>query len=331
MSRNKQAVPRDGRIARMPTVPGNFVTGVVTTDPTASMAHGTTLRFKATPVTTDFTGVTAALNNWHFFEGIVLSLSFADEAAHYIEGSAVLIAPGVALCATHAIKPRFSGLMSGTMGVMCQGLTEQGLLLWRVRKVTEVPGTDITILGLELASALPSENLFLQALLTTRMPRIGEELLLCGFRAAAPAFPVREGEPIEHSGEVRVSRGVVTTRYPQGRDASMIPWPVVEVACPVRGGMSGGPVFDAAGYLVGLICSSVEISETDGITYVSLLWPAMTAPFESTWPKGFLPSPTCLLDVDRRVCPIVRADAIRRIPHADGTGYLTEYRAWETE
>lgn len=303
--------------------------GVITADPAASVAKGTTLRFKPTPVITDFKGKTATLNNWHFFEGLVLSISFSDGASHYVEGSAVVVAPGVALCATHVIRPRLQELIAGTTGAMCQGLASHGVLLWHIRKVTEVPSTDITILGLELASAFPPENLFLQAMLTTRTPKIGEELLICGFRASAPAFPVKAGEPIETTGEVRISRGPVTNRFPHGRDSSMVPWPVIEVACPVRGGMSGGPVFDESGHLIGLVCSSLDISEDEGVTYVSLLWRAMTAQFESGWLKGVLPPLASLLELDRRICPIVRPDAISRIPHANGGGYTTEYKPWE--
>jgi len=307
----------------------NILSGIVTADPAGSVPAGTTLRFKSVPITTDFRGTTATINNWQFFEGVVLSISFADQAFHYVEGSAVLIAPGVALCASHVIRPRMSELLAGTTGTMCQGLASHGLLLWHIRKVTEVPNTDITILGLELASAFPPENLFLQATLTTRTPKVGEELLLCGFRAAASAFSIKEGSPIETTGEVRISRGAVTKRYPKGRDSSMVPWPVVEVACPARGGMSGGPVFDSGGTLIGLVCSSVEISEHEGVSYVSLLWPAMTAQFESTWLKGMLPSPATLLQLDRRICPIIRPEAIRRILHEDGKRYTTEYREWE--
>jgi hypothetical protein len=307
----------------------NVVSGIVTADPAASVPTGTTLRFKSVPVTTDFRGTTATLNNWQIFEGIVLSISFTDQASHFVEGSAVLIAPGVAMCASHVFRPRLFELLAGTTDTMCQGLASHGLLLWRIRKVTEVPNTDITILGLELASAFPPENLFLQATMTTRTPKVGEELLLCGFRAGAPAFPITEGAPIETTGEVRISRGAVTKRYPQGRDSAMIPWPVIEVACPARGGMSGGPVFDSGGHLIGLVCSSVEISENEGVSYVSLLWPAMTAQFESTWLKGMLPSPASLLELDRRICPIVRPEAVRRIPHEDRTRYMTEYSEWE--
>lgn len=311
----------------MSTSPDSEVFAVITEDPTLSLSHGAQVRFKPTPITTDFTGITATLDNWGAFDGIVLSMSFSDGAAHYIEGSAVLIAPGVALCATHVIKPRIPELLSGRSGVICQGLAQHGLLLWRVIKATEVLESDITILGLELASALPPNNLFLQATLSTRLPKLGEQLLLCGFRAAASAFPIPTGGPIEHGGEVRVSRGPVTNRYPQGRDRSMIPWPVLEVSCPARGGMSGGPVFDETGYLVGLVCSSVEISESEGVAYVSLLWPAMAARFESTWLKGLLPSPISLLELDRRLCHIERPEAVRRIPIGESVRY--EYQTWE--
>lgn len=49
--------------------------------------------------------------------------------------------------------------------------------------------------------------------------------------------------------------------YPHGRDRVMLPWPVLEVDCPTWGGMSGGPVFDEHGHLIGLLCSSFSVEE----------------------------------------------------------------------
>lgn len=303
--------------------------GIVTVDPAAKPPHGTTLRFEPTPITTSFVGTTATINNWHVFEGIVLLISFADKTSHYIEGSAVLIAPGIALCATHVIEPRLAQLMTGSNAAMCHGLAPHGLLLWHIRKVTVVAKTDITILGLELASAFPPGNRFPQAMLTTRTPRLGEDLLLCGFRASAAAFPLKEGRPIEAQGEIRIARGPVTNRFPFGRDNFMIPWPTIEVGCPARGGMSGGPVFDSTGHLIGLICSSIEFSEQEGISYVSLLWPALTIPFESSWLSGAIPPKGSLLELDPHLCHIERRESVRRVSGADENELITEYHAWE--
>jgi hypothetical protein len=125
----------------------------------------------------------AWLENWETQEGVLLSVQFRGLHDHRVEGSAVMVAPGIALCATHVIAPHLDSIMSGESAALCSGITSSGLLLWHVRKVTCVGDSDLTILGLELASALPAGNLFHQGCISTRIPGIGEKVVLLGFRA----------------------------------------------------------------------------------------------------------------------------------------------------
>jgi hypothetical protein len=55
------------------------------------------------------------------------------------------------------------------------------------------------------------------------------------------------------------------------------------------GGMSGGPVFNARGHLVGIVSSSYVANDGKGPTYVSLIWPAFHGTVDATWPKDFWP------------------------------------------
>ena len=308
--------------------PAVVAKGQVAADPTVGMPNGSVLRFRPVPIWPAFQERTASLNNWDFFEGILLMVSFTDHAMHFIDGSAVLVAPGIALCATHVVEPRLPQLMAAEAHAMCKSITSSGLLLWNIRKVTLVPNSDFTILGLELASALPPNNEFRQAAITTRTPKAGEELLICGFRAQQAAFPISDRENIELGGEVRLSKGTVSNLFVTGRDRCMLPWPTIEVACPAMGGMSGGPVFDSRGHLIGLLTSSLETDNSDGVSYVSHIWPALTAQTEPVWPQGFFKCPACLLEMDPRICAIDKRDALKRTPYNNDSGYLTEYRPW---
>lgn len=301
--------------------------GVVTDDPTKVMLVGSNLYFHPRQLTGDVPAGAATLKNWEFFEGMLVHIAFTDHALQRVEGSGVLVGPGVVLCATHVVSPHLNCLMAGAEVATCFGISSHGLQIWNVRKVTVVPETDITILGLELTSALPPEEAFIQSVITTRMPAIGEQLTICGFKASEAEFR-RDVNGVEASGDIWVCKGTIVEAYPQGRDRAMIPWPALAVEVPSRGGMSGGPVYDCHGLLVGLLCSSVDYEDGAGISYVSMLWPALTARFEGVWPPGLYRGAQSLLELDRRLCAIDRPAAIEvQYEHPDRVH--TKYCAWE--
>ncbi|NKE67127.1 trypsin-like peptidase domain-containing protein [Ramlibacter sp. RBP-2] len=307
----------------------SVLSGFFGDDPTAGAPRGMTMAFRSLPIQPVFTEVSCSLRNWDFFQGVLLCMTFADKENHRVEGSAVLVAPGIALCATHVIEPYLEALLSSESVVMCQGFTPHGLQIWQIRKVTTAPDSDVAILGLVLASALPPGHEFLQAAITTRMPSVGEEFVICGFRAAEEAFPTPAAwATIQIEGEVRLSRGLISETYPLGRDRAMLPWPVVEVTCPTVGGMSGGPVFDARGRLVGLLCSSMDTEDGSGVSYVSLLWPVLPRKFEAVWPANFFDGSVSLLDMDPRLCSIDKREALSLEPHPSGSGTRTAYKVW---
>jgi hypothetical protein len=65
---------------------------------------------------------------------------------------------------------------------------------------------------------------------------------------------------------------------------------VVEVNMEARGGMSGGPVFNEAGHVVGVVSSSVGWEGGNGPTYVSLVWPAALSEVRAPWPQNYWPN-----------------------------------------
>jgi hypothetical protein len=302
--------------------------GIVRDNPLRTAPIGTEVFFQPYSVSFDIPYGLSWVNNWEFFNGMLLHVAFNDKKIHRILGSAVFVAPGIALCATHVFESFVEQLISSELSCTCWGISPKGMQIWHVRKLTIVPGTDLTILGLELASELPQDNVFYQSVITTRLPKIGEHLLLCGFVAGEHAFEVREPPGVSASGRVWVSKGVVTERYTQGRDRSMIPFPVLEVSTLALGGMSGGPVYDENGLLVGLVCSSLDTGGGEGVSYVSLLWSALTSRFEGVWPNGIYKSPTTLLEIcGVGLCAIDKPDAVSA--EYEENDVHTTYRIWE--
>jgi hypothetical protein len=301
------------------------VRGELTDDPATQFTGGEQLHFTSKLVRHRLRSGVGALREMDTFDGLLLHTQFHDGEGHHIDGSAVMVAPGVALCATHVIGPYIEALVAGTATGLCMGITKSGVQIWRVQKIMPVSNSDLTILGLSYASPLPHNKTFNQAFLTTRLPQIGERLTLTGFRANS-IEGVRDRTFIAR-GSVLVCVGEVTAQHPHGRDRAMLPWPALQVDCPAWGGMSGGPVFDENGYVVGLVCSS--FSDHTGAaspTYVSLLWPAMPHPYEGGWPSRIFQGTRTLLEVDRRICSIQRPEAITVTDQGDSV--TVRYEHW---
>lgn len=256
-----------------------------------------------------------ALPQLDFYGGTLLYVHFAERGAHSIDGSAVLVAPGIALCATHVFQDLLEKLKAGRTSAICVSATQGGMQIWRVASVAQIPRTDLTLLGLTYASDIPDDKTFSQAAITTRLPVVGERVTLAGFRSKRVS--ASDGGDVASDGNVLVSVAEVTQVYPHGRDRFMMYWPVIEVNGPAWGGMSGGPVFDADGFLIGIVCSSFTTrDERDGPAYVSLLLPALTYQFEAGWPR---PSHASLLDLAQTgACDVDRADAISKVKGDNG-------------
>lgn len=297
----------------------NVVRGELRTDPANEVPVGASLQFEAGLITTTLDANASWVRDWRPFNGMLLSMHFQVEGKYSVDGSAVLVAPGVALCATHVIQPYRDAISSGVATCLCTGLASHGMQVWRLTSFTRVESTDITILGLQYASPLPPDLTFHQATVSTRLPAIGERLSLCGFLPKAFEWTANQG--LACYGNVLLCRGEVTQQFPDGRDRHMLPWACLEVACPAWGGMSGGPVFDDGGHLIGLVCSSIAsiAGEPDaGPAYVSLLWSAIGFPFCGGWPTGLLPTPASLLSMEN-LCSVKGRDALKVNVDQDGT------------
>jgi hypothetical protein len=299
-------------------------TGIITEDPSSEMPIGATLKFNPILVSHNFEHSSVWLKDWESFDGVLLSIHFANIETHSIEGSGVLVAPGIALCSKHVIIPNLEKIMTSQLGAIAMALSRSGVQIWRISKITLIGNSDLAIIGLTYASKLPDQNSFNVAIISTRLPKIGEKLLIGGFRASDYNFNVSVDDNNQRvmncSGNVLCSTGIITNRFPTGRDLSMLPGPALEVGCPSFGGMSGGPVFDSQGMLVGLLSSSYD----DGPSYVSLLWPALASEFEGGWPTQLFKGKTSLLNLTPSVCKIDRPEAIHKKP--DG---IVEYEIWE--
>jgi len=299
--------------------------GIIADDPAIASSIGTSLHFRPVYIGNDLKDQAVWLKDWDSFEGILLSIHFSDSPN---QGSAILVAPGIALCARHVIDPHVSDIMNGSTVPVCIGIAKHGLQIWQIRKITLVNESDLAILGLTYAADLPPDLQFNQAIISTRFPKIGEKLMIAGFRASDSNFEIPSNE-LTCGGNVIVCTGEVTERYETARDQSFLRWPTLEVNCPSWGGMSGGPVFDSTGMLIGLLSSSFTFEDSTGPSYVSLLWPALCTQFEGGWPAAYFPGKTSLMEMESRLCAIDNRSVFKVSVDPTNNSMNVQYKMWE--
>ncbi|RYG10143.1 MAG: serine protease [Burkholderiales bacterium] len=246
---------------------------VVTDDPLRSLTRPVNLQITAQRFALqqmELLGGLHGVTSLSSFNGTALSVSFRTATEQHTIGSAALVHPGLAITAKHVLADWMGDVVAERASIVCEAPRDQTLLLWDVERVTTLPNADLALLSLRGRSALPAGNNFCVCRITTRLPRIGEALLICGFvprRAVA-----QKASSMNIAGAMHIGHGKVTDVWPVSRDSVMLPSTSFAVHCPAFGGMSGGAVFDAVGDLVAVLSSSLD---GDDIAYCTHVWPAL--------------------------------------------------------
>jgi hypothetical protein len=303
---------------------------IVTANPAIDRRPGDKVRFvQLKPSFPTDQARTTKVANWDVFRGLLLAVVYSDSERSTIHGSAVVVGPGVALCASHVLKAVIKeGRKSKFKGKpMAIGITSGGAQGWSITNLFAALEHDVCILGLEAACAIPSDKTYYQVSITTRLPAIGETLTIAGFRASQLSFPAdAKSHTINLEGQLITSSGVVTEQYTAGRDKLLAPWPSLEIDCPAWGGMSGGPVFDSRGYLVGLIARSMETESEPSPMLCSLIWPVLGHKFDGGWPVR--QTQKSLLDLHGSLCLIEKPDALTIIAGDQPRDFDCVYEPW---
>lgn len=254
----------------------------------------------------------ARIQDWETFNGLVLGLCIGNKHERTVLGSAVIVGPGIAISAHHVIEKLEKQLIAGEIDVIAFGIACDGLQLWQVINVTHVDNTDLVILGLTYAAWIEPNTAFHMSSITTRLPRRGERVFVAGVRPKETKVHFGSEGNLDIDLSIVVCTAQITEIYIEKRDSAVLPFPVLEIDCAALGAMSGGPVFDQYGKLVGVLTSSFTTDDDSGPSYVSLIYPALPKAFAGGWPESFNVAGKSLLE-----------------RHAAGNCYIDEPRAFE--
>lgn len=241
--------------------------------------------------------VPLAMDNWGYFDGSLLAIGFMeDDSILHVEGTAVMVAPGLAISAKHVFTDRLANVLAGEQGICGLGLKRDGqAVMWVVQTVICLDdGGDLVMLSLRLASDLPAGGRFSSLPLTARTPVVGESLTIVGFRfdpydrgSDAPT-----DQDIALAGDMYVANGEVTQVYWPIRDRILAPYPAIDVACGSLGGMSGGAVIDREGAIIGVVSRGFDAIDGEGPTLVAWIVDLFRWVITPKWPPGAYPRET---------------------------------------
>lgn len=220
------------------------------------------------------------LRSLHEAGDALVAVARLDEEGFTVLGSAVMVGPGLLVTATHVLDefphdgagPVFLTFLPGGARAW---LPIDRATLSKQSQFDEhrTVRSEMSLLSCTLNSEAHPDFPLMLAPMQIALPLIGERLWAIGFRHQGINDSAALVTPF-------ISSGVVTAAYPNGRGERM-PSPCFEVNMDTIGGMSGGAVVNADGYLVGVLSSSFE----GGPSYVTLIWEAIRLRVKGAIPK----------------------------------------------
>lgn len=248
----------------------------------------------------------------------LVAVSVFGEDGMTVLGSGVMVAPGILLTATHVLDEcRDQGLTPVFFTFLPTGMRAWLPIdtvtisapseFYADRTVT----SDLSLVSCTLNSEAHADQPLMLAPMQVALPLLGERLWAMGFCHQQIAENSTALTPF-------VSSGVVTTAYPNGRGERM-PAPHFEVDMETYGGMSGGAVVNADGFLVGIVSSSYDGAPS----YITLIWDALRLTVKGAIPALSVQERVSLFGAKARNLAKIKGD-VRRNPFGEVTISMSE-------
>lgn len=177
--------------------------------------------------------------------------------------------------------------------------------IWPIDKVWASSELDIALCWLRSATRNDKAVHFTIVRLSPGIPRAGSGILGFGYHemagSAIQSVPTGNST-VEYRQNTAHTRGSIIEVYPVSRDAGMLSFPCFRTDARFDHGMSGGPIFNEAGGVCGVICSSMPPVEDDPqhISFGSLIWPALGTSIEVAPDPGGEPRMVLIYDLVAR-------------------------------
>lgn len=259
---------------------------------------------------TDAVAVPAGVIDWTYFRGALLATIVRDDAGTLANGSATMIAPGLAVTATHTVSDYTESWSAGDAAVFCVGPTPDGLVLWRVVAIDCTPVDDIAYLSLVLESHPSSSPMGIRLFqISTRCPAIGERVHVLGFHLETIQD---DTTTITLAGDLYAAAGDIASIDHPTRDSFLMPYPTIEIACGSLGAMSGGPVVDDQGSVLGIVGRGFNTDDGEGPTSAPWILGGLDRPVSIPWLPDLYPTDISVLDIGDDLLRIIGRDKLHR-------------------
>lgn len=220
---------------------------------------------------------------------LAVAIAAHDGTEFYVAGTGVFVTPGLVLTAKHVVEEfwkRMAGRPRPRAGVAAQGPFDIHVLqfpgndsvpaLWLCERVWTAKHTDVAFLQVVPNGQTGHAPWRGTPALNPYPPARGERIFAFGYPASSGQIASQEPFGIEWLLQGHTTVGQVTEVYPERRERGFLNFPCFETDARFDGGMSGGPIFDSAGRICGLICGALG-GDTEGsfTSYGAVLWPAL--------------------------------------------------------
>lgn len=230
----------------------------------------------------------------------IIGIYASKGATTIFSGTGVIIAPNLAITATHVITeflnkfdkmddPLKQLVVDPTFEVFAvQNYKASGEgIVWKVEHFVLHREVDIALLFLTPVNKGGSQYTWDDvASINLEPPNINDKVIAYGFVREKEFKKIDEkltvikflSDESLNSRAVAQAIGTVKEVHQLKRDNSLLPFPCFMTEANFAGGMSGGPVFNSAGFLIGIVCSSMSqfLPEDPSTSYATLIWPFLT-------------------------------------------------------
>lgn len=201
----------------------------------------------------------------------------------YVSGTAVILAPGIAVAASHVVQDILKKIghnnKDSNIELDLYVMQLNTGACWYVSNSSSWVGTDITVLSLvprnDIASSIKIDRLPI----SVDPPPKSSTITALGYPDTKLDIPQNDSDITKLCISITptVSEGKVLDIHRSFRDRANLPFPCFTVDAEFLGGMSGGAVFNENRELCGLVCFGGE-GELKNYSHAVSIWPMSIIP-----------------------------------------------------